>query len=286
MPLPKFVGIGAPRCGTRWLAQCLSEHPQVALPPHEVYFFTTRRVVHSFWSKGLDWYSSVFEKLASAEVTTWGEITPTYLFDDDAPHLMHQCLPKAKLVCCLRDQAERAHSWYRLFLHFNPEIFLTNYSFRQFLTYHNEVYGREGFYLEHLQRYLALYPRESILVLLYDDLRKDPTDVIEQVFRFLDVDASFLPPSLHKRINPMPLEVPRSRALQRIAARLKPRRGLAKIGLLIDELNTVQVDRASFPPRHQLDPEMRARMAELYENHNQKLGEFLGRDLSHWNQAN
>ena len=40
MPLPKFIGIGAPRCGTRWLAQCLAEHPEVSLPRKEVYFFT------------------------------------------------------------------------------------------------------------------------------------------------------------------------------------------------------------------------------------------------------
>jgi len=32
-----------------------------------------------------------------------------------------------------------------------------------------------------------------------------------------------------------------------------------------------------------LDPEMRARMHEIYEAHNRRLGGFLGRDLSLWN---
>jgi hypothetical protein len=284
MPLPKFIGIGAPRCGTRWLAKCLSEHPQIALPEQEVYFFTTRRVVHSFWSRGLEWYSGLFERCKDEAATTWGEITPVYLFDDDTPHLMHRCLPKAKLICCLRDQTTRAYSWYRLFLAINPDIFLTNYSFKQFLTYHSEVYGREGFYLQHLQKYLALYPRESILVTLYDDLCRDPVEYVRQVFHFLKVDASFVPPSLNDRINPMLLQLPRSATLQKLAAHLKTFRRLRSVGLLAEKLNMREVDQADFPLRHKLDPEMKARMADLYQEHNRELGEFLGRDLSHWNK--
>jgi hypothetical protein len=283
--LPKFIGIGAPRCGTRWLAQCLSEHPQVALPPHEVYFFTTRRVVNSYWSRGLAWYSSLFDDCVRPGVVTWGEITPVYLFDDDTPRSMHQIVPEAKLICCLRDQSERAYSWYQLFLRFNPDIYFTSFSFRQFLTYNPEVYGREGFYLEHLERYLALYPRESILILLYDDLQEDPAGYIQQVFGFLGVNASFVPPSLNKRINPMLLEIPRSRMLQHIAGHLKTRRRSVNIGLFLDKLNSRQVHKVDLPSRHQMDPEMRVRMTELYHEHNQRLGEFLGRDLGHWNKS-
>jgi hypothetical protein len=232
----------------------------------------------------LKWYSGLFEESVTQRVRTWGEITPVYIFDDDTPRLMHQCVPEAKLVCCLRDQSERAYSWYRLFLRFNPDVFSTDFSFRQFLTYQADVYGREGFYLEHLQRYLALYPKESILVLLYDDLEKDPTSFIRQVLLFLGVDGTFLPPSLNKRINPMLLEIPRSKTLQHAAARLKTSRRLAKAGLWIDKLNTMRLTGADLPPRHQMDPEMKARMYQLYEDHNQKLGDFLGRDLRHWNQ--
>ena len=164
MLLPKFIGIGAPRCGTRWISQCLSEHPQISLPPHEVYFFTTRRMVHSFWTKGLEWYSGFFEECARSGSTLCGEITPVYLFDEDTPGLIHSCIPEAKLICVLRDQAERAYSWYRLFLKVNPDLFKTSYSFKKFLTYHTEVYSTEGFYLDHLKRYLGFFPRESLLI--------------------------------------------------------------------------------------------------------------------------
>jgi hypothetical protein len=288
MPLPKFIGIGAPRCGTRWLAQCLSEHPQIALPPHEVYFFTTRRLVWSHWSNGLDWYSRLFEDCRASDATTWGEITPVYLFDDDTPQLMHECVPDAKLVCCLRDQSDRAYSWYRLFLHFNPEIFSTDFSFRRFLTYHDQVYGREGFYLEHLQRYLAFYPRELILITLYDDLKRDPKSYIQHIYGFLEVDPSFAPTSLRERVNPMNLELPRNKSLRRILESIGRSQKLHRVGLdgfahVIDRFNTLKVMPEDFPTRHQMDPEIKARMADLYRDHNKELGKFLGRDLSHWN---
>jgi hypothetical protein len=283
MFMPKFIGIGAPRCGTRWLAQCLYEHPQIALPPQEVYFFTTRRIVHSFWSKGLQWYSDLFEKCIGPGVTTWGEITPVYLFDDDTPSLMHRCVPDAKLICCLRDQSKRAYSWYRLFLKVNSEIFKTDYSFRKFLTYHTEVFGREGFYLENLQKYFAYYPRESILILLYDDLEKDPLSFIRKVFYFLKVDSSYIPPSLNKRINAMKLELPRSETFKKVSTNLWKFQRLQKILGLLDKLNTIQVNNSDFPNRHRMDRELRDRMAALYSDHNKKLGDFLGRDLGHWN---
>ncbi len=283
MIMPKFIGIGAPRCGTRWLAQCLSEHPQIVLPSEEVYFFTTRRVVHSYWPKGLEWYSSLFEKCVGPEIRTWGEITPVYLFDDNTPGLMHECVPEAKLICCLRDQSERAYSWYRLFLNTNPDIYKTDYSFKKFLTYHTEVYGREGFYMEHLRRYLSLYPRESMLILLYDDLGKDPAAFIRQVFSFLGADPSFIPPSLKQRINPMNLEVPKSKILQEISLILRRYLRSERMKDLYYQLNTVRIATSEFPKRHQMDPEMRERMAELYADHNKELGNFLNRDLSHWN---
>jgi hypothetical protein len=40
--LPTFLGIGAPKCGTTWLAECLREHPQVFVPEvKEVVYFSS-----------------------------------------------------------------------------------------------------------------------------------------------------------------------------------------------------------------------------------------------------
>jgi hypothetical protein len=109
------------------------------------------------------------------------------------------------------------------------------------------VYGQEGYYLDLIVRYLAYFPRDSMLILLYDDLLESPLSVIRTVYEFLGVDAGFVPPSGETRINET--EVVSSRTQSVLT----------------------------------LDSEMRARMHQIYEDHNRRLGGFLGRDLSFWN---
>jgi hypothetical protein len=288
MPFPKFIGIGAPRSGTRWLAECLAEHPEISLPPEEVYFFTTSRVVHSFWGRGVEWYKKLLADTMKPGAVICGEVTPWYLVDDDTPKLIHQCVPEVKLICLLRDQSERAYSWYRFFLKVNSDLYFSDYSFRRFLTYHCEVYGRDGFYLDHIQRYLNYFPRDSLLVLLYDDLMSDPLSLIRDVYRFLNVDTTFVPQSARKRINETELVVPehvvpRSWIVEQTAGWLGARPVVNRLSGPLKRLNSKKIEAKEIPIRHRLDPQMRARMRDLYCDHNQRLGTFLGRDLSHWN---
>ena len=43
-------------------------------------------------------------------------------------------------------------------------------------------------YVEQLERYHAVFPREQVLVLIYDDFRADNEGTVRKVLRFLDVD--------------------------------------------------------------------------------------------------
>jgi hypothetical protein len=281
--LPDFIGIGAPRSGTRWLAQCLAEHPEISLPPDEVYFFTKRRIVHSFWERGVDWYGSMLEQSMRPNTRICGEVTPTYLLDDESAELIHQVVPNVKLIVLLRDQCERAYSWYRFFLKVNPDLYATNYTFRRFLTYHTEVFNKEGFYLDHLARFLARFPRESLLVLLYDDISQDPRTLVRRIYEFLGVDPTFVPPSAVKTINRADVTVERSRVIGQATDMLTKFPGLGFMRSFLEKANSVRLQRRQLHAGHRLDPEMRQRMYELYADHNRRLGEFLGRDLSHWN---
>jgi hypothetical protein len=257
----------------------------VSLPRDEVYFFTTRRVVHSFWNRGLEWYEKLLTDCIKPGAKSWGEITPVYLLDEDTPGLIHRCVPEAKLICLLRDQSERAYSWYRFFLKVNPDLYRTDYCFERFLTYHTDVYGREGFYLEHINRYLDFFPRESLLILLYDDLVSTPRTLVRDVYEFLEVDTDFVPPSAERRINEANPAMFRSETVRRTSRRLSLIPWLRWLSRPVDRLNSESMRPELLPARHQLDPHMRKRMRALYEDHNRQLGAFLGRDLSHWNSG-
>lgn len=271
---PDFIGIGAPRCGTRWLARVLGEHPEVGIGRDEVYFFTRRRVVHSFWDRGREWYDQQLRGLRREGTKVIGEITPVYLFDDDTPGLIQQVAPRAKLICCVRDQSRRAESWYRLFLRFNPTLTAENYPIDKFLTYQNDVFGREGFYLEHLERYWRLFPRDQLLVLVFDDLELDPLAYARRVFGFLGIDDAISPASASHRINRLAPEV-RSVAVD------GPKVGGP--GTISDRPMVAAADSDGAVSHFRMSPQLRAQMRKLYFEHNRRLGDVLDRDLSHWN---
>ena len=46
-------------------------------------------------------------------------------------------------------------------------------------------------YVEQLRRYHTRFPREQVLVLIYDDLRGDNEATIRRILRFLEVDDSY-----------------------------------------------------------------------------------------------
>jgi hypothetical protein len=280
--MPTFVGLGMARSGTRWMAQCLGEHPEVYVPPQEALFFARRRFLVT-WRKGLDWYAKFVEPRDKPSAKAWGEISPIYLADDESPHLIRQHVPHAKLFCSLRDQAGWLYSAYRLFLHFNPQIYETDFSFRTYLVYSPQMF-RELLYLEHIRRYQEIFPKDQLLVLLYDDLKAEPEIYIRKIYGFLGVDDTFLPPSVRMTINPMELTIKRSYSLARFAQRLQGRRVLGRLGKAIESANTVTVPRDALPERHQLTEDVRDEIRQIYADHNKALGEFLGRDLSHWNR--
>lgn len=281
--LPHFIGIGAPRCGTRWLSQCFMEHPEIGISEEEVYFFSTRRLVHSRWSNGESWYSKLLYHSVTPQTKVLGEITPFYLYDEDSAELIYKTVPNVKLICCVRDQFERAYSWYTLFLRHNSSLIDTKFSFNQFLTYCADVYGREGFYLEHINRFLKFFPRESIHFLVYDDLVADPKGYIQKVFEFLEVDSSFQPPAVQRQINSITkIRASRSRLVEKIADKLLWHRFYG-LGNWIQKYNNIYYQSDSLRPRHLPSDDLREKMHSMFEEHNIQLGEFLGRDLTHWN---
>jgi hypothetical protein len=108
----------------------------------------------------------------------------------------------------------------------------------------------------------------------------NPVGLMQEIFRFLNVDDSFVP-AMSMRHNESKL--PRSRALQvfltepRAAKNLfktfVPARLSRRIG---DRLHRQNLTRPS------LTVETRRRLTEVYREDIKELQEMLGRDLSHW----
>jgi hypothetical protein len=198
-PLPDFLILGAQKAGTTALYAYLRWHPQVTGPSFKEVSFFDRH-----YARGERWYRAHMPVRRSGMV---GEASPSYLFHPLAPERVARMLPKARLIVLLRNPVDRAFS------HYQHEVALgrEQLSFEDALAHeddrmHGEIdrmladptyfsdpwwnytYAARGRYTEQLERWLAAFPREQLLVLLTDELAADTDGTYRRALDFLGVD--------------------------------------------------------------------------------------------------
>jgi hypothetical protein len=225
---PSFVIAGAPRAGTTWLYRNLERHPQVFMTANkEPRFYAVdedERLSFSGpgderWLSHLvqdrDSYEALFEGAGTDQLR--GEASSDYLYRSrTAVGRLSREVPSVRLIFVLRDPAHRAWSnWLQHVQHERESL-----SFAAALDAEEERveqgwawwwhYARRGYYAEQLAPFLEAFPREQVLLLLHDDLRRDPGGLLERVVAFLGVD-------------PLPLAEDPEQAEQRQNRSLVPR---------------------------------------------------------------
>lgn len=92
---PTFIGIGAMKCATTWVSECLRYHPEVFMSsPKEIHYFSYN------YNKNLDWYLEHFKKAKGYKVR--GEFSVSYLPDHEAPRKIANDISKNRFFdkCC------------------------------------------------------------------------------------------------------------------------------------------------------------------------------------------
>jgi sulfotransferase family protein len=272
--LPDFVIIGAPRSGTTSLSWYLTGHPDVYIPRHEVRYFDQR------FDRGIDWYRAHFEGATPKQRV--GEKTPSYMFGDQAMKRMAEVVPAARLVAILREPIARAYSsyWFRQGLGERPRTF-EDVLDEELAPGYVEPWKSPpliaaGMYLPALERVCTYYPRDSLLVLLFEDLRERPEQTFAALCDFLGVVERAEPVA---KAGPRVNEAKRTRSRRlydamrtnRVLLRLPP-----SLRWRIDGWNRVPF---TYPD---MDPRSRERLIEVFAEPNRALGRWLGRDLSMW----
>ncbi len=188
---PDFLVIGSQKAGTTSLHRVLDQHPEVFVPQKkELNFF----FLEDEYRKGLTYYERCFESDVPG-IKARGEASPGYICHPEAPRRIREAIPDVKLLLTVRNPIDRAYSQYwdnRRQLaepstweqaveplladpHFVPEDGRRGYISR-------------GVYMPYIRRYLDLFPREQLLVVVLDDLAADPHAVHRRIFEFLGVD--------------------------------------------------------------------------------------------------
>lgn len=281
-----FVGIGAAKAGTTWLATCLREHPHVCLSQQkELNYFCTTHMwpqLASNRSEGKKWLRHNFSHCGVGQVK--GEISPSYLVDPDAPHLLKQHSRDMGIIVSYRNPTDALYS---LYYEFAKEYPVPD-TFEQFLDTRTD-FLQYGFYYEHTIRYLRHFSEDQVHFILFDDICDSPEYVLRDLFHFLDVDADCLPPSTSRRVNARKIAryelvkdvIGTARSL--VNSNLYLRRVVRSFGLhkLGDWVQAKNLQSTRTPP---MKDETRAWLVDMYRRDNERLAELLGRDLSHWNK--
>lgn len=194
--MPRFLGIGAMRSGTSWLAAHLESHPGVWMKGKEIHFFN--RKIHrrrlplptAEASARIDYAVRFLPGTIRGKVT--GEITPAYaILSREMIAKVHSWVPDAKLLFIMRDPVERAWSQARKDypeLTGKPVAEASRDELAEFLD--SPAVRRRGDYAACLANWMSVYPRERFWLGLLDDVRVDPAGVLRDVFDFLELDPA------------------------------------------------------------------------------------------------
>lgn len=289
---PSFIIIGAAKSGTSSLFEYLCRHPQIYMSnPKEPDFFAIDEIYH----RGIEWYYSLFKNAMPNQ--TCGEASTTYTRLPKYPKAAQRLarhLPQTKLIYIMRHPVERAYS------HHIHEIKCQEQKPR--MTFEKAIEERSylvesGYYMQHIKTYLEFFPREYLLCLLMEDFIQNPAEILRQICNFIEVDSE---------IDLVQGQIIAANSAQKdhdwfirakITEPFKAVPGISNlITLLPQEIRDITYElvertpfyklwreRQSYLPPPML-PETRRKLLAQYRKPNQKLAQFLNRDLSHWNQ--
>jgi hypothetical protein len=289
---PNFFILGAPRAGTTTLYDLARRHPEIWMSPHKepsFLAFEGRRYPNAgpgdeTYVETHDDYLALFSDAGEEPIV--GESSTLYLSSEHAVDCLRRHSPDARLVAILRNPADRAFSNYMLHVGQGRETL----TFEEALDAEDERlasgwspawgYRSLGFYGAQLDRWLAAFPPERLLVLLYDDLVTDPEATARSLWRFLGVDPSFAPrperwsPSGRPRSTRLHAALWRQdHPVKRALRPFLPRRVRQRLLQALLRRNLTAAEMAA---------PTRAELLRAYESDIERLETLLGKDLRYW----
>jgi hypothetical protein len=259
--LPDFLIIGTQRGGTTSLYNYLIARPGVGpAMVKELHYFDKK------FNKGLLWYRAHFPssiqkysyQFTHKQAFVTGEASAYYLFHPHVPKRVSMVLPHVKLIVMLRNPVDRAYSQYN----FEVDLGRETLPFEEALDCEGERISRErekmiadegyvsfdysrysylarGIYVDQLQTWMSLFPKEQFLILKSEDFYADPVTALDHTSKFLNL------------------------------AELEPHEKKKKYKL--HNYNTT--------PYPKMNPATRKRLIEYFEPHNARLYDLLGVEL-------
>lgn len=212
--LPDYIIIGTMRSGTTSLNFDLAQHPCIRAAAYdELGFFDSN------FELGLNWYRSLFPTIFTKHWIKFrkkqflsGEDTPFYFWNPLAAERIKKLLPNVKLIVLLRNPIDRAYSNYHTAIRIGAEKASFEEQVQKELSFQKqdkkENYDRfvrqpsylaKSIYIDQLEIWTRLFKTNQILVVSTEDLQKNPTSTLNEIFLFLGTHPFQIPtPEIRK----------------------------------------------------------------------------------------
>ncbi|WOA33077.1 sulfotransferase domain-containing protein [Alloalcanivorax xenomutans] len=191
-----FFIIGAPKCGTTALVDTIKVHPDIFIPDvKEPHFFCFDWPEFQRYSN-IGSYSSIFkEGRINGDASVW------YLYSDAAPLEIYKYNPKAKIIVCLREPEKMIASLHNQLVFSAREVEpvfekawnrtaeqIEQIDKKRCLVHKHLDYKNIGSFHQYLKRWEDVFGKESIKIVFMDELIKNPSGILEDIFSFLSVE--------------------------------------------------------------------------------------------------
>lgn len=204
-----FLLCGAQKAGTTTLHHLLRSTQGIWMPEKkELHYFDTELFDDD---RDFENYHRNFEQNLKSQLIV-GEATPIYIYWPNCLSRIKQYNPQIKLIASLRNPIERAYSAWRMeknrgmenlsfldAIRSEPKRLLGSPSIPS-LAHRHFSYVDRGFYAKQLDVACALFSREQILLIDFQDLVNDASATCRKILDFLGLDES-MPPHLPSKLN-------------------------------------------------------------------------------------
>ena len=296
MPLVNFFIAGAPKCGTTSMYNYMKDHPDIFMCPVKEPHFFARGLIHI---RGMviseSEYISLF-KSAPPSKSIVGEATAMYLYFPEALRRIKDYNPEARIMILLRNPVDMLLSrFYTLRYNFFEDAadFQTAWNLQETREMGEAIppgcldpdtlrYRKHGMLGDQIEILESIFPREQIIYILFDDMKKDMPGVYKRSLEFLDLpyDGRTDFPLSNERKNWKNESLGRvfgyfEQSYPLVVARIKnilPASFFALIkGMIVKKQSNTPIPE-----------EFRRELVEVFSGQVEKLERITGRDLSDW----
>jgi len=213
--LPNLFILGAAKSGTTTLYNYFKNMPDICMSiPKEPFFF------EAYYEKGLEFYYKHYFKHWNNEPII-GEARHRNLIQPYVPKRIWETNPNAKLIVIARNPVDRAYShWYHNYvrntekLNFKKAILADlkriekglDCSTPEEIEKHCQklkpfipqgkaglgiyrTYIDTGYYYIQIKRYLDLFPKENLKLIIFENFVLTPEPIIQDIVNFLNIDS-------------------------------------------------------------------------------------------------